>query len=786
MALRGRVIVEGANADIEVIGVVGEEQVSRLYAFDLTLSTRLGRATVERLLRSRLTVELDPPELAMLRAGALVTQPLSFSGIVSRSRVVFDVDGFTVFKVTLVPKLWELTQTRHSRIFTDADFPTILRAVLESEGITADDYRIEFEHAYEKREHVCQYKESSFDFLSRWMEREGIHYHFVHEGDQEVIVFADHNGAFGESRSRMVRYFPVGGDASQTGAAHRVRCKVQAVTQSVEMFDADPWRPTVDVRGKAPVDGGLGGRFVRWGENFVDPAQATRDAKLRAEAFAALRETFVLEAKGVDVRAGHTVSLFDHPIASYNDELLPVSVKHVAVDPAITAELRRRCSLPAVRDYHAEVRAQRKSVAFRPMRVTPWPRIGGMVDATVDGPSTSDYAQLDGHGRYKVDFHFDESDLTDGSRSTYVRRLQPHGGSIEGFHFPLRKGTEVEVMFLGGDPDKPMIVGASPNVETPSKVSSANATKNVIHTGGDNRIEMEDLSGGQWVRLTTPTASTMLFMGAGAHNVVGSTTGKGNVVTGTHVLMEVGSTKREDVTGSLTETYAASHTFNVVGAVTETQHTSVTTTITGPTTHTITGPFVETISAAVTEEFLAAFTTTVNGGTTLTFDSGLDLTVTGGVTENFDSTYARDVTGTMQYVVTGTAKEDLGATSRTVNGNYDLTVDGTYTLRCATLDGDASQWDNTDAMLEGLVDLYDVTHGIDIQVTGLSMTAYGAMLKLYGSVSSTTVLGLTVAGLTATLAGMSVCKAPVRAKVDGPEMATGGLDVEITALVIKI
>ena len=38
--------------------------------------------------------------------------------------------------------------------------------------------------------------------------------------------------------------------------------------------------------------------------------------------------------------------------------------------------------------------------------------------------------------------------------STRVRMMQPHGGTTEGFHFPLRKGTEVMIAFLGGDPDR--------------------------------------------------------------------------------------------------------------------------------------------------------------------------------------------------------------------------------------------------------------------------------------------------------------------------------------------
>jgi uncharacterized protein involved in type VI secretion and phage assembly len=85
-----------------------------------------------------------------------------------------------------------------------------------------------------------------------------------------------------------------------------------------------------------------------------------------------------------------------------------------------------------------------------------------------DGPSDDDYAQLDDQGRYLVKMRFDESALRGDAASTRIRMMQPHAGSPEGFHFPLRKGTEVMIGFLGGVPDRPFIAGAVPDAVTPS------------------------------------------------------------------------------------------------------------------------------------------------------------------------------------------------------------------------------------------------------------------------------------------------------------------------------
>ena len=61
-------------------------------------------------------------------------------------------------------------------------------------------------------------------------------------------------------------------------------------------------------------------------------------------------------------------------------------------------------------------------------------------------------------------------------------RGEASAGAGYGMHFPLRPGVEVLVAFIGGDPDRPIIVGAAPNAITPSPVTQSNSTKNRIRT----------------------------------------------------------------------------------------------------------------------------------------------------------------------------------------------------------------------------------------------------------------------------------------------------------------
>src|SRR5262249_1940767 len=158
----------------------------------------------------------------------------------------------------------------------------------------------------------------------------------------------------------------------------------------------------------------------------------------------------------------YTFELEDHPRAALNAKYLATAIEHWANAPADVQDLLPW--RPAWDDpYRVEVTAIPATVQFRAPQTTAWPRIHGTGNAVVDGPAKSDYAQIDSQGRYAVKFHFDESDLSGGKASTWIRMLQPHGGDIEGFHFPLRAGTEVMCAFAGGDPDRPFIVGVVPN-----------------------------------------------------------------------------------------------------------------------------------------------------------------------------------------------------------------------------------------------------------------------------------------------------------------------------------
>ncbi|WP_437925195.1 type VI secretion system tip protein TssI/VgrG [Sorangium sp. So ce291] len=488
----------------KLVAFHGTEGISKLYRFELYLITTLDVGH-----------EID--------MAAAVGQPVTISlersdggerfirsGVIGSIELINDFAGRCVFRATMVPRLQLLTLSVHSRIFAEKAIPEILQSVLQQGGVT--DCSLQLRGAYRPEEHVCQYRESDYAFIARWMEREGIYYYFEHGEGGETLVLTDDRSSHQPGGSKPVRYYPQPSANTARDTIRAFTCRHGTVTGAVRLKDYDYANPAVPIAGQASVSANGFGEVSLYGARFFSPSDGERLARIKAESLAAAGVVYQATGAAVTMLPGFTFEIEEHPWAAFNTKYLTIEVEHWANQAPEVPELEGLT--PWKDNYRIEARAIAATAQFRAPQVTEWPRIYGTEPAVVDGAAVSEYAQIDSHGRYRLKFHFDESDLTGGKASTWVRMLQPHGGGIEGFHFPLRAGTEVMCAFAGGDPDRPAIVGVAPNALTPSPVTSGNNTRNVLQTGGRNRLELEDQAGQERITLSTPYDNTYIRMGA--------------------------------------------------------------------------------------------------------------------------------------------------------------------------------------------------------------------------------------------------------------------------------
>ena len=542
--------------DVHVVSVVGREALSELYDFEVGLMAPSGVAVDEAI-----------AERALLQLRGADDRGLSFHGVIRAVAHVHEWDGRALWTAALVPFVHRLTLSRHSRVFVGRTVIDIVRDVFEQSGLGADDFSFQLTGSYPVHEHVCQYRESDFAFVARWLQREGLYYFFEQGDARERMVITDDKVFHHPSRG-PVRYVPLqGGDAMASDAFETFRFERRVQPARVELDDYDYVHPKLDLHVESDVGAGGIGEVRSFGLGYATTDDGKRLAGLRAQSYLAQHKLYRAAGRVLGLRSGYTVDVEEHPRAAFNATYLVTELRHRANQSAGSRQICDLLGIDFEERYAVRAALIPAAVQYRHPDEPRWPRIDGYEIGVIDGPADSRYAQVDDHGRYKVKLRFDESGLDGGKASTWIRMLQYHAGATEGLHMPLRKGTEVLLLFLGGDPDRPVIAGAVPNAHTPAPVGGKNHTLNALVTGDGNRFELNDEK--PWIDLYCPTEQSFLHLGMphGEHDehVVLSTRKDTLFDYGTDWDIEVGGEKFEHVVKDVAEQFNANHISHVGG-----------------------------------------------------------------------------------------------------------------------------------------------------------------------------------------------------------------------------
>ncbi|WP_297197552.1 type VI secretion system Vgr family protein, partial [uncultured Pluralibacter sp.] len=191
------------------------------------------------------------------------------------------------------------------------------------------------------------------------------------------------------------------------------------------------------------------------------------------------------------------------------DGTLPDAVKDGIVITAVYTSGSRKSSFTLT----FEGIPYSETVCFRPALLNR-PVISGSLPARVESTQKGDtYSWLDPEGRYRVKLDLDRSSPEQSYAYLWLRLAKPYAGDTYGFHSPLLDGTEVAVVFDGGDPDRPYIAHALHDSEHPDHVTSDNHTRNVWRTPSNNKLRMEDKRREEHIKLATEYGKTQLNMG---------------------------------------------------------------------------------------------------------------------------------------------------------------------------------------------------------------------------------------------------------------------------------
>ncbi|MFZ0448530.1 MAG: type VI secretion system tip protein TssI/VgrG [Desulfatiglandaceae bacterium] len=490
----------------QVVRFQGDEGISKLYEFAIQLVSEDPEIDLGSVLQ-------NPATLTIFRNEG---DDRLFHGIPSLFEQLHEDAERVFYKTVLVPRLWQADLYHENQLFLDKTVPDIIEEILRQAGLTTNDYELRLTNTYPQWEYICQYGETDFDFISRWMEREGIYYYFQQTEEFEKLIITD-NASSHENipDASTIEYHPPSSlRAREEEIVRDLICRKKMLPRKVILRDYNYRRPDLELRGEAEVASQGRGDVYIYGEHFKTPEEGNALAGIRAEEILCRESIFNGESTAPNLCPGFVFELAEHYRDTYNERFLIVELEHegnqtralFGTDQSSADEdsgllyVNRFGSIPA-------------DLQYRPERKTPKPRFYGSMNAKVDA-TDGQYAEIDDEGRYKVRLFFDQSDRGASKASRWVRMAQPYSGRDYGMHFPLHGNTEVLLTFVNGDLDRPVIAGSVPNPDTASPVNSNTNTLCMIKTGGGNQIHTEDKSGSQLMKLQSPTDKTFVRIGA--------------------------------------------------------------------------------------------------------------------------------------------------------------------------------------------------------------------------------------------------------------------------------
>lgn len=460
---------------------------------------------------------------------AVVGQPARFfmhagkhdrvwSGLCSHlEQVRVEPEGVSTYQITVVPTLWALTQRQNYRMFQHLSEPDIVLKLLAEWSINPE-VRID-RAAYKKRKYRVQYAESDYLFLCRMLEDAGIAFYFEQEGGESRLVLSDApHLASPRGSSLLFKDSPGAGDKLEQGHVTAVRVGQRMRPGRYTLRDHDYRRPPSYKLITSASDGqGLEQRMERY--HYVpgaflfgtDKGESTPLADAKGKTRADEGEGAILAQKRLDAKRGSAkVCTFE----TNAHDLAPGMVIRIAGHPRADLEEERRLLLVESSlsgtlhgEWSHDCEARGAEIPFRPELATPKPKAMGVESATVVGPPGEEI-HTDEFGRVRVHFHWDREDTMDDASSCWIHVSQPWGGAgYGGINLP-RVGQEVLVEFLGGDPDRPIIVGRLyTGVQRVPYSLPANKTqsgwRSASSPGGDgyNELMFEDKKGAELVNL---------------------------------------------------------------------------------------------------------------------------------------------------------------------------------------------------------------------------------------------------------------------------------------------
>jgi type VI secretion system secreted protein VgrG len=646
-----------SSTTFQLISVQGQEKLSTPFTYRLRLVAASNSLDFSTLIGKTATVTLKLTDSVSRYLSGYITRAVMVEADRNHTNASYDVE--------LRPFLWMLNYHSDCRIFQNLTVPVLVTNLLSELGFT--DVKNSLTGTYTAREYCVQYNETTFNFINRLFEEEGIFYFFTFTSGVHTLVLGDDPSVFAACVSdSTVNYRSSANNLRDDYTVNEVELEQRVMPAGYGLGSYEFTTPATNLYVKSTGTGTTAALVL----NDYLPVYSTTTvgeaiAKLRLEAYEAESKVIRAEGRMPSFQAGYTFTLAGHDRTDLNTTY---------VLSGLTLEASQS-------DYLTRFEAFPSTVAFRPKKQAEKPRIFSTLTATVVGKAGEEI-WTDSYGRVVIQFPWDRLGKSDENSSIWVRVSQGWAGKAWGSLSVPRVGTEVLVNFIDGDPDKPIVTGTVYNAtQTMPYTYPADQTKTTIKTnsskggGKFNELRFEDKAGSEEVYIEAAKDMTVTV----TNDVNKTVSHDENVTITNNNVIAVNNDRTITVKNNDSRTISSGNDSLTVS--TGTRAVSVK----GNETHTNSGDFTQTVSGNYKLSVTGNMTIEVTGDLTIKAAS-ITLQSTGTAISATAATSVTIKSGSTMTVQAGTELDASSGTNLSVKGgaNLDLEASAQLTASGAT------------------------------------------------------------------------------------------------------
>ena len=503
---RYRVAVHECSDFLDVLRYSAVESLSQPWRYDVAVTCSSADIACDTLLLKPASFTFQIPVFDGIPALPVRT----VFGVVESFRRISTSNDDTRYAMTIVPRIALLDYTKGSEIYLNQSVTEVVEQVLRKHGLEGPDFEFRLSREYPSRELITQWRETDLEFIQRLLAEVGIYWRYEMDSrlEQDVVIFQDSQQQYEFGVTLPLRNQAGMSDSGQE-SIWDIQTAYNVVSGRVATRDynyREALTPQDSTESISSQEGITAGEIYHYAEPFLT-AGDTESTESGAY-FARLRHERILNAQYHVT--GHSSSPHLAPgQVLETDGTLPDAVREGIVITTVRSSGSRKSSFSLT----FEGIPYSETVCWRPALLSR-PVISGSLPARVESTQKGDTCSwLDPDGRYRVKLDFDRNSAEQGYAYLWLRLAKPYAGDTYGFHSPLIDGTEVAVVFDGGDPDRPYIAYALHDSEHPDHVTSDNHTRNVWRTPANNKLRMEDKRQEEHIKLATEYGKTQLNMG---------------------------------------------------------------------------------------------------------------------------------------------------------------------------------------------------------------------------------------------------------------------------------